>query len=172
MNFLVTGGAGFIGSHVCERLLLAGHAVWAFDDLNDFYDPQIKRRNLRDIQSLAKPFEFVHGDLTDAAAVAVLFGRVKFDQVQPVYTFTAGGPILKNRAWFFGAYEYSKNTTPQRQTAGQIPEDYQQTTKNKFPNVRGTVQIADGHQAWVKYFQSPTTGVTPPVGISPSRSKV
>ena len=59
MNFLVTGGAGFIGSHVCERLLLAGHAVWAFDDLNNFYDPQIKRRNLRDIQSLAKPFEFV-----------------------------------------------------------------------------------------------------------------
>ena len=40
MNFLVTGGAGFIGSHVCERLLHAGHAVWAFDDLNDFYDPR------------------------------------------------------------------------------------------------------------------------------------
>jgi nucleoside-diphosphate-sugar epimerase len=36
MNFLVTGGAGFIGSHVCERLLHDGHAVWAFDDLNDF----------------------------------------------------------------------------------------------------------------------------------------
>jgi len=81
MNFLVTGGAGFIGSHVCERLLHAGHAVWTFDDLNDFYDPQLKRRNLRDIQSLARPFEFVHGDLTDAAAVAALFGRVKFDQV-------------------------------------------------------------------------------------------
>ena len=39
MNFLVTGGAGFIGSHVCERLLREGHAVWAFDDLNPFYDP-------------------------------------------------------------------------------------------------------------------------------------
>jgi len=50
MHFLVTGGAGFIGSHVCERLLGAGHAVWAFDDLNDFYDPAIKRRNRRDIQ--------------------------------------------------------------------------------------------------------------------------
>jgi UDP-glucuronate 4-epimerase len=81
VNFLVTGGAGFIGSHVCERLLHSGHAVWAFDDLNNFYDPQLKRRNLRDIQSLAKPFEFVHGDLTDLAAVDDLFGGVKFDQV-------------------------------------------------------------------------------------------
>jgi UDP-glucuronate 4-epimerase len=81
VNFLVTGGAGFIGSHVCERLLNSGHSVWAFDDLNPFYDPQLKRRNLRDIQSLAKPFEFVHGDLTDRAALDELFSSVKFDQV-------------------------------------------------------------------------------------------
>ena len=103
MNFLVTGGAGFIGSHVCERLLLAGHAVWAFDDLNNFYDPQIKRGNIRDIQSLAprnssaqqpatpggpaystgraRPFEFVQGDITDPAALGELFASVKFDQI-------------------------------------------------------------------------------------------
>ena len=81
MNFLVTGGAGFIGSHVCERLLHAGHSVWAFDDLNDFYDPQLKRRNIRDIQTLAKPFEFVHGDITDRAALDEIFGSVKFDQI-------------------------------------------------------------------------------------------
>ena len=101
MNFLVTGGAGFIGSHVCERLLHDGHAVWAFDDLNDFYDPKLKRRNLHDIQLLApwnnsaqdpaaagspaystgraKPFEFVHGNLCDCAALNELFGSVKFD---------------------------------------------------------------------------------------------
>lgn len=81
MNFLVTGGAGFIGSHVCERLLAEGHAVWTFDDLNNFYDPQIKRSNLRDLQSLAKPFEFIQGDLTDVAAVEELFTSVKFDQI-------------------------------------------------------------------------------------------
>jgi UDP-glucuronate 4-epimerase len=81
VNFLVTGGAGFIGSHVCERLLHSGHSVWAFDDLNTFYDPQLKRRNIRDIQSLAKPFEFVHGDITDRAALDGLFGTVRFDQV-------------------------------------------------------------------------------------------
>ncbi len=103
MNFLVTGGAGFIGSHVCERLLRDGHRVWAFDDLNSFYDPQFKRRNLREIQSLApwnnpdqnpptagspahstgraKPFEFVHGDITNRAALDEIFSSVKFDQV-------------------------------------------------------------------------------------------
>ncbi len=81
VNFLVTGGAGFIGSHVCERLLLSGHSVWAFDDLNDFYDPQLKRANIRDLQALAKPFEFVQGDLTDLHAVEDLFADVAFDQV-------------------------------------------------------------------------------------------
>jgi UDP-glucuronate 4-epimerase len=81
MNFLVTGGAGFIGSHVSERLLRDGHSVWVFDDLNHFYDPQFKRRNIREVQSLAKPFEFVQGDITDAAALAEIFSSVKFDQV-------------------------------------------------------------------------------------------
>ena len=81
MNFLVTGGAGFIGSHVCERLLQDGQAVWAFDDLNDFYDPGIKRQNLRNLQSLAKPFEFIYGDVTDRAALDEVFSSVKFDQI-------------------------------------------------------------------------------------------
>jgi UDP-glucuronate 4-epimerase len=81
MNFFVSGGAGFIGSHVCERLLRDGHQVWAFDDLNSFYDPQFKRRNLREIQALAKPFEFIHGDITDRAALDEIFSSVKFDQV-------------------------------------------------------------------------------------------
>ncbi len=81
MNFLVTGGAGFIGSHVCERLLREGHAVWAFDDLNPFYDPQLKRGNIRQLQSIAKPFEFVQGDITDPAALDEVFRDVRFDQV-------------------------------------------------------------------------------------------
>jgi UDP-glucuronate 4-epimerase len=81
MNFLVTGGAGFIGSHVCERLLHDGHAVWALDDLNASYNPQLKQRNLREIQSLARPFQFVHGDFADRAALDEIFASVKFDQV-------------------------------------------------------------------------------------------
>ncbi|MFO1488145.1 MAG: SDR family NAD(P)-dependent oxidoreductase [Verrucomicrobiota bacterium] len=81
MNFLVTGGAGFIGSNLCERLLRSGHAVWAFDDLNNFYDPKFKQRNLAEIQSLGLPFQFVQGDITDRAAVENLFASVKFDQI-------------------------------------------------------------------------------------------
>ncbi len=81
MNLLVTGGAGFIGSHVCEHLLQSGHAVWALDDLNDFYSPAIKRHNLAEIQSLAKPFTFVPADLCDAPALADLFAKTRFDQI-------------------------------------------------------------------------------------------
>src|SRR6185295_9801931 len=100
MNFLVTGGAGFIGSHVCERLLGNGHSVWAFDDLNAFYDPQIKQRNLRDIQALAKPFEFIHGDLTDRAAVEELFASVKFDQVIHLAARAGVRPSLEEPALY------------------------------------------------------------------------
>ncbi len=81
MNFLVTGGAGFIGSHVCERLLEGGHAVWAFDDLNNFYDPAIKRRNLNEISARGKPFEFVQDDLIEVPAVDAIFEKAKFDQI-------------------------------------------------------------------------------------------
>ena len=82
MRFLVTGGAGFIGSHVCDRLLSEGHSVWAFDDLNPFYDVALKRENLAGSQALGGDrFAFVHGDITDRPAVDAVFSRAAFDQV-------------------------------------------------------------------------------------------
>jgi UDP-glucuronate 4-epimerase len=100
MNFLVTGGAGFIGSHVCERLLRDGHAVWTFDDLNDFYDPRLKRANLHEIQALARPFEFVQGDLTDTAALYGIFSSVKFDQVIHLAARAGVRPSLQDPALY------------------------------------------------------------------------
>jgi UDP-glucuronate 4-epimerase len=100
VNFLVTGGAGFIGSHVCEHLLRAGHAVWAFDDLNDFYDPRLKQANVREIQVLAKPFEFVHGDVTDRPALDELLGGVKFDQIIHLAARAGVRPSLQEPALY------------------------------------------------------------------------
>lgn len=81
MNFLVTGGAGFIGSHVCERLLDAGHSVWALDDLNSFYEPAIKLRNIKEIKARGGSFNFIRGDLTDRSALDHLLAGAAFDQV-------------------------------------------------------------------------------------------
>jgi UDP-glucuronate 4-epimerase len=100
VNFLITGGAGFIGSHVCERLLNAGHAVWAFDDLNPFYDPKIKGRNIADIQALGKSFEFVEGDLTDRASLDRLCGRVQFDQIIHLAARAGVRPSLEEPALY------------------------------------------------------------------------
>jgi hypothetical protein len=96
---------------------------------------------------------------TESQTTGASLARVKFDKVNPIYSFAGGGPIIKNRAFVFGTWELQKNTSPQTQTAGQIPEDFQQTTESKFWNLRGTVQLAEGHTVWVKGHQSPTTGI-------------
>src|SRR6266446_4443418 len=78
MRILVTGGAGFIGSHLVEKLLATGHVVSILDDFNDFYDPQIKRTN---IQAVAADVGIHRVDLRDSAGVRSLFHREKFDVI-------------------------------------------------------------------------------------------
>jgi UDP-glucuronate 4-epimerase len=80
MKILVTGGAGFIGSHLCERLLREGHEVSIIDDLNDFYSPEIKRANLACVQRVG-PAVFHYGDIRDADTVASVFAQANPDAV-------------------------------------------------------------------------------------------
>ncbi|HET9418942.1 MAG TPA: GDP-mannose 4,6-dehydratase [Chthoniobacterales bacterium] len=78
MRVLVTGGAGFIGSHLTEKLLAAGHEVAILDDFNDFYDPAIKRTN---IAGIVRDVRVHHVDLRDGAAVRNVLGSENFDAI-------------------------------------------------------------------------------------------
>jgi UDP-glucuronate 4-epimerase len=100
MNFLVTGGAGFIGSHVCERLLAEGHRVWSFDNLNTFYNPAIKQRNLAEVAGNGLPFTAITGDLTSRAAVDAVLAATQFDQVIHLAARAGVRPSLEQPALY------------------------------------------------------------------------
>ncbi len=70
--YLVTGGAGFIGSHLCERLLTDGHAVVCLDNFCSSYDPRIKERNLSTCLE-ANDFHLIRGDILDSALLTDVF---------------------------------------------------------------------------------------------------
>src|SRR4029079_18322286 len=78
MRVLVTGGAGFIGSHLVEKLLALGYGVAILDDFNDFYDPRIKHDNIVAVKNDVPVFQI---DLRDNNAVRGLFHREKFDAI-------------------------------------------------------------------------------------------
>jgi len=79
-HVLVTGGAGFIGSHVTGRLLGRGDRVTVLDDFNDFYDPALKRANAARFAG-RDDWRLVEGDIRDAALVDRLFAASRFDAV-------------------------------------------------------------------------------------------
>ena len=80
MKILVTGAAGFIGSHVAQRLLARDYEVVGLDNLNEYYDVTLKQARLARLTSEPK-FRFVKLDLADTAAMATLFASEKFAQV-------------------------------------------------------------------------------------------
>ena len=78
MHYLVTGGAGFIGSHLVEALLDQGNQVSIIDDFNDYYDPEIKRLN---IAGFLDRVQVIEGDIRDTDLVNRIFEGGKFDAI-------------------------------------------------------------------------------------------
>jgi UDP-glucuronate 4-epimerase len=75
-RILLTGGAGFIGSHLAEALLRRGSRLAIVDELNDFYPPELKQENLSEVRR-AGNFEFFLTDICDQAALRGVFERIR-----------------------------------------------------------------------------------------------
>jgi UDP-glucuronate 4-epimerase len=80
MTIFVTGGAGFIGSHLCEHLLAGGHRVVCLDNFDDFYAPKIKEQNVADLLK-NKNFELIRGDIRDEGVLKNIFEKNSVDCV-------------------------------------------------------------------------------------------
>ena len=80
MKYLITGAAGFIGMHVCGRLLGAGHEVVGIDNLNDYYDVRLKEARLEYLRRSAN-FRFERLDIADEADMRSLFSRERAARV-------------------------------------------------------------------------------------------
>ena len=92
---LVTGAAGFIGSHLTERLLANQDAVICLDNFNDFYDPQIKRENIIDFMDNSR-FHLIEGDIRDSNLVEKIFRDYSPDAVVHLAAMAGVRPSIED----------------------------------------------------------------------------
>ena len=95
MNALITGAAGFIGSHLCERLLAGGVAVIGLDNFDEFYSPRIKRDNIKECQSNSK-FQLIEGDIRDSRCVESVLEQNKIDIIIHLAAKAGVRPSIKD----------------------------------------------------------------------------
>lgn len=107
-NILVTGGAGFIGSHLTERLLTAGCSVTVLDNFNNYYNPAVKRENVRaflespSVRGIdASPsVRVVEGDIRNDDDLERVFARTPFDAIVHLAAMAGVRPSLENPAYY------------------------------------------------------------------------
>jgi UDP-glucuronate 4-epimerase len=108
-TILVTGAAGFIGSHTAVALLERGDRVVGLDNLNDYYDPARKRQNLLEVQATpgaAERFTFIQGDIRDRETVKGLFAKHELTAVAHLAAM-AGVRVSVDDPWLY----YETNLT-------------------------------------------------------------
>jgi UDP-glucuronate 4-epimerase len=98
MRLLVTGGAGFIGSHLVEKLLGTGHEVVILDDFNDFYDPSIKHAN---IAGFATDVTVCRADLRDSESVRSVFRHEKVDAIAHIAARAGVRPSIQHPRLYY-----------------------------------------------------------------------
>jgi UDP-glucuronate 4-epimerase len=100
MNILVTGGAGFIGSHLVERLLNSGHSIVCLDNFDTYYDPALKRRNLS--RALThREFILMEGDIRDRDSLQSCFAKRTIDAVIHLAARAGVRPSIANPGLYY-----------------------------------------------------------------------
>ena len=104
MNVVVTGCAGFIGSHVAALLLEQGNRVVGIDNLNDAYDVRLKEWRLARLKGLPN-FDFRHLDITDRPALRELFSTLRSSDLLAVINLAARAGVRESVKDPWGYYE-------------------------------------------------------------------
>jgi UDP-glucuronate 4-epimerase len=102
-TILVTGAAGFIGSHASDAFVSRGDHVVGLDNINDYYDPARKRKNVEEVRtacSTPDAFTFVEGDIRDRTLLDELFARHRFDAVVHLAAM-AGVRVSVENPWLY-----------------------------------------------------------------------
>jgi len=106
MKILITGGAGFIGSHLSKKLIDRGDKIVIIDNFNDYYDPQLKRDRIKFLLKGYK-FKLYKGDIRNFKLLEKIFKKEKFDKVAHLAAmagvrYSLENPILYGEVNFMG----------------------------------------------------------------------
>ena len=106
-TILVTGGAGFIGSHLSERLLKEGNKVLVIDNFNNYYDPAIKRNNVEEVKKTCiennislENYKVFEGDIRDNEFLKEVFSN-KIDSIMHLAAMAGVRPSIEDPSLYY-----------------------------------------------------------------------